>query len=487
MFALALSLGGIGCAPRQQDFESLRHAIFAQAWSIIGANYYDRSMNGLDWEAVRRTYESKVIDQHSSIDLYWNVLRPMTELLETSHVMANPPPRPQVDAASNPQASGSALSPEACGGLLISFGPRGLRARIMRVNASSLLRLVGVRAGWRLVAVSARDEDSSLPRVLSFMSTDGNEVEVDLSKIPGMDRKAVSADLDSLGQLRAEGADSTTELEMDSLGISIRIGRNTKAPFVVDVLNGSEAARAGIEPGSTFTAWQSKQAGGGEILFIGDFRSPEGKPYSATFKFQLRCDIQDRAAEVLPGDILHLRFDTFRPDVVSWLDEQLLINPRAVILDLRRNVGGDANAMQEVLSRFLARGARIAKVVRVDREEIVLAGSTASVFTGPLAILLSPLSASASEVSASALRIHGRALLYGQDTLGNVLLANSFQLIDGGIVQVATADIRSVDGRRLEDVGVKVDRKLMPTLAAIKSGHDIVLEAALADLRQALH
>jgi carboxyl-terminal processing protease len=125
--------------------------------------------------------------------------------------------------------------------------------------------------------------------------------------------------------------------------------------------------------------------------------------------------------------------------------------------------------------------------MRADREEILTASSAPGVFKGPLAVLLSPLSSSASEVSASALRENERALLYGQDTLGNVLVANTFQLLDGGILQVATADVRGADGRRLENVGVKVDKQLKPTLAAIKDGRDVVLEAALTDLKQALH
>jgi carboxyl-terminal processing protease len=190
---------------------------------------------------------------------------------------------------------------------------------------------------------------------------------------------------------------------------------------------------------------------------------------------------------MLPGNVLHLRFDAFKPDVVPWLDEQLRAGPRAIILDLRRNGGGSAAAMQEILGRFLTSGARIAEVVRADRVEILAAGNASQVHKGPLAVLVGPLSASASEVSASALRTHERALLYGQDTLGDVLLASSYQLADGGVVQVATADLRGADGKRLEDVGVKVDKEVIPTLEAIRAGRDVVLEAALADLAQTTH
>lgn len=488
VFVTALISGGIGCTQKPQDFETLRHAVFAEAWSIIGTNYFDRSMNGFDWEAVKRNYAPKVTDQQNSIDLYWKVLRPMIELLETSHVMASPPTTPRPDAADGrPKISSAGLNPESCGGLLISFGPRSLRARVMNVSPDSLLRSAGVRAGWRLVGVSSRDETSGIPQVLSFMSTDGTDIDIALSKISRIDRQAVFEELESLGKLRETGADPTTEMNMKSLGIELRIGRSGKMPFVVDVLTYSEAARAGIEPGSIVMGWSSIQAGNGQILFDGKFISPEGRSYSASFKFQLRCNAPDRAAQKLAGNVLHLRFDSFKPDVVPWLDEQLSGEPHAVILDLRTNGGGDAKAMQEVLGRFLTNGTPVAKVMRADREEILTASSAPRVFNGPLVVLLSPLSASASEVSASALRMNERALLYGQDTFGNVLVARSFQLSDGGILQVATADIRSADGQRLEDIGVKVDKQVKPTLAAIQAGRDVVLEAALTDLKQTLH
>jgi carboxyl-terminal processing protease len=488
VFVTTLTSGGIGCAQRPQNFEALRHAVFSEAWSIIGTNYFDRSMNGFDWEAVKRNYEPKVSDQQNSIDLYWKVLRPMTELLETSHVLANPPPTPRAESeVDKPKMSGGSLNPESCGGLLISFGRRSLRARVMSVSPDSLLRSAGVHAGWRLLGVSSRDENSGLPQALSLMSTDGTDIDIDLTKIAGIDRQAVFDDLESLGRLRGTGADPTTEMNMKSLGIELRIGRSGKMPFVVDVLTYSEAARAGIEPGSILMGWSSKQAGNGKVLFDGKFVSPEGRSYSASFKFQRRCNAPDRAAQKLAGKVLHLRFDTFKPDVVPWLDEQLSGKPHAVILDLRTNGGGDAKAMQEVLGRFLTDGTPVAKVMRADREEILTASSAPRVFNGPLVVLLGPLSASASEVSASALRTNERALLYGQDTFGNVLVARTFQLSDGGILQVATADIRSADGQRLEDIGVKVDKQVKPTLAAIQAGRDVVLEAALTDLKQTLH
>jgi carboxyl-terminal processing protease len=143
--------------------------------------------------------------------------------------------------------------------------------------------------------------------------------------------------------------------------------------------------------------------------------------------------------------------------------------------------------MSEVLGRFLDVGASIGEVTRADRTETLRAVPSMLSFKGPVAVLISSLSASAAEVSASALRFYGRAKLFGSQTPGNVLLSNNFRLADGGIVQVAVADMRGPDGRRLENVGVKPDYEIMPTLETVRAGRDVVLEAALADLAQTTH
>ena len=52
---------------------------------------------------------------------------------------------------------------------------------------------------------------------------------------------------------------------------------------------------------------------------------------------------------------------------------------------------------------------------------------------------------------------------------------------------VATHDVRGPDGKRIENVGVKVDHEVRQTLATVRSGHDVVIDRALADLARARH
>ena len=99
-----------------------------------------------------------------------------------------------------------------------------------------------------------------------------------------------------------------------------------------------------------------------------------------------------------------------------------------------------------------------------------------------MAVLVGPNTASAAEISANALKVHKRAKLYGINSFGNVLQGYYFALDDGGVVMVATHDVRGPDGKRLENVGVKVDHEVRQTLATVRSGRDVVIDRALADL-----
>jgi carboxyl-terminal processing protease len=415
----------------------------------------------------------------------------MTGLLESSHVLAQMPAgnRAGRRIAGAEQAATPAGNIESCGGLLIAFGRRGLLSRVVRVDSKSFLHAAGVRPGWRFLGKRGSEPAANESLTLAFTSTAGERVDITVpssNRDEPVDVDRARQELESWSRMLVGGADPDTELTMASLGIIIRVGRNGELPVVVDVENRSEAERASIEPGSLLSSWRTGPADDGALRFEGKLISPAGAEYSAAFDFR-RCEVADRASSALPGDVLLLRFNSFQPDIVAWLDEQLHSQPRAVILDLRRNGGGDAAVMQQVLGRFLEDGAKVAEIIYVDRSETWVAKAATGVYKGPLAILVGPQSASAAELSASALAFHARAKIFGQATRGNVLLSSSYPLADGGRVQVAIADIRSAGGKRLEDVGVQVDEVVTPTLATVRAGKDVVLEAALASFALSSH
>lgn len=67
------------------DFDAKKHAIFQQAWSYLGMNFFDDKMNGADWPALARAVEPYVAGSRNPDDLR-RVLSLMMGELNASHL-----------------------------------------------------------------------------------------------------------------------------------------------------------------------------------------------------------------------------------------------------------------------------------------------------------------------------------------------------------------------------------------------------------------
>ena len=258
----------------------------------------------------------------------------------------------------------------------------------------------------------------------------------------------------------------------------VRRGNDARL-VVTDVRRGSAAERAGVAPDDTI---RSLKVGGrnddcpsAEITL----QTVGQAPRNVAFTVEDRPSPPPVQRIDLPSGVRVLRFDRFDRDSLAWLRANLPeASTRGLVLDLRHNSGGKVWVERELLSHFLPPGAVTGRVVRRGRENVEKTVATKRRFDGPLAVLVGPMSASAAEVSSAALRYHRRALLVGSETAGAVLMSRGYPLPGGGRVQVAIADWRATDGRRLEGVGVKPDLAVAQTLEAIRAGRDLPLEAA---------
>jgi carboxyl-terminal processing protease len=152
-----------------------------------------------------------------------------------------------------------------------------------------------------------------------------------------------------------------------------------------------------------------------------------------------------------------------------------------VVLDLRTNGGGFAIQQLRLTDRLLA--ADLPVEIQVEAESTVTYRTKAGKkYSGPLAVLIGPATGSAAEVLAAALQDHHRAPLIGRSTAGQVLTARSWPLPGGGEVEVAFADVRRMNGQRIEGVGVMPDIPIMPANAEVRAGRDPALERALTEL-----
>ncbi len=83
---LGLLLAGPGSA--RSDMPNGR--VFDKAWTLVADRYWDRSMGGNDWEAIRAQYEPQALAAQDEKQLY-AVINRMLDQLDDSHVYATSP------------------------------------------------------------------------------------------------------------------------------------------------------------------------------------------------------------------------------------------------------------------------------------------------------------------------------------------------------------------------------------------------------------
>lgn len=284
------------------------------------------------------------------------------------------------------------------------------------------------------------------------------------------------------------------------LGATTAGGLNGLSDRVLDVRRGTPADAAGVEPGwrignvnvsapSSGCRWitqmEVRDDDGHLHLVRGDAPPPEPPP-------------PPHSARTLPGGARLLAFTSFVEEPAHWLLGELAhAPPQGVVFDLRRNGGGDEFALKIIAGALLGPGAPLGEAVTRGSahqwrsaplswwRRLILndhAPEDRRAYRGPLIVLVGPATASAAELLADAVQHEHRGLIVGDRTAGSVLLAKHVRLRDGGTLSISIADVRGASGRRLEGVGVAPDVPVRQTLAAIRAGRDLTLEAAEARL-----
>ena len=190
------------------------------------------------------------------------------------------------------------------------------------------------------------------------------------------------------------------------------------------------------------------------------------------------------------GNIAILRIDAFTQSVATEFTKMLpavLEGAESIVLDLRFNGGGDAEAMADVASLFLDEGTNLGRFADRSGASFELEtfskrlwrSPTPSQIKLPLVVLTSENTSSAAEIMVAAFQAKHRARVIGTGTCGCVLAIRSrHALPDGGVLDVSEFDYRTAAGLRLEGTGIKPDRLALTTRADIYSRYDRAYEMA---------
>lgn len=279
-------------------------------------------------------------------------------------------------------------------------------------------------------------------------------------------------------------------LTSTSVGVGVQARLENDALTITDVIPGSPAAAAGIEPGDRVTHVDGEPADAASEL-----QGLEGSPVTLTI-------LRAGADEPLELTILRERLSTARPETLTWHDEdtpvlkiwsfsreydrenvekllRLAADAPHLILDLRSNGGGLLRNLLHLMNLLTPPGTVIgtplSRHVAVQPSEdgegepnlaamaananrrLVTSERSLKPFAGRIAVLVNRGSGSCSEIAAAALRESVNAVIVGSPTAGAVLFSSFARLPHGFEIQYPGADFVTASGRRLEGNPLRPD------------------------------
>jgi len=293
---------------------------------------------------------------------------------------------------------------------------------------------------------------------------------------------------------------------------------------VTSVTPGSDAARAAIEPGMVvlrvndtpvaerIAEIQKKRLPSSSeratrwFIYNRVFAGPADTPVKvalqradgSVFEVNVRRQIYSAAPEVtthvLPSGNVYIRFDGFQHPITKEFRQALqrFRDAPGLIVDLRRNGGGDLAVLLPIAGYFFGKRTLFAKdSTRTGKPlssyvglfklplQLYVGHPGEQIYSGPVVILVDAHSASSSEVFAAGMQDTLRAKIIGSQSCGCVLgIAKPRVMKGGGVLEMSEVLWFSPKGRKLEGTGIIPDKVVVPSVADLQRRRDPVLAEA---------
>ena len=293
---------------------------------------------------------------------------------------------------------------------------------------------------------------------------------------------------------------------------------------ITHVIPGTDAARAGIEPGMVVlrvdgapvaeriaeiekkrlpssseraTRWfiyNRVFAGPADTSVKVALQRGDGSVLEASVRRQIYSAAPEVTTHVLPSGNVYIRFDGFQHPITKEF-RQALQNFRdapGLIVDLRRNGGGDLAVLLPIAGYFFGKKTLFAKdSTRTGKPlssyvglfklplQLYVGRAGEQIYSGPVVILVDAHSASSSEVFAAGMQDTLRAKVMGSQSCGCVLgIAKPRVMKGGGVLEMSEVLWFSPKGRKLEGTGIIPDKIVVPSVADLQRRRDPVLAEA---------
>lgn len=419
---IAAALVVLGAAPALAQLPQAADT-FDAAWTIIRDTHFDKSMNGLDWDAVRAELKPRAASASSAADLR-AVIREMLGRLGLSHFALIP--------AAGESATSSGMPADTSGdpGIEVRLIGRDLIVTKVDGAAASL-----VRPGWRIVEIGSKpvaDLLRTLPEAEPGQAARHQQVEA--WRIAQMHLRGPAGSKVDVAFEKGHGeVERVTLPRRLEQGVPVTVGN--LPTMYVRLQKEKRATPSGAVAGViAFNVWMT----------------------AIDAQFQRAMD-ELRGAD---GIVIDLRGN---PGGLA----AMLMGISGHFVGERKSLGVMKTRDSEF--RFVA-----------NPRLVNLAGERVHTYTGPVAILMDSMSGSASECFAGGMQSIGRARVFGQTSMGQALPALFDRLPNGDVLIHAYGDFVTADGTRLEGRGVVPDETVPLTREDLLAGEDRTMQAALA-------
>lgn len=273
-----------------------------------------------------------------------------------------------------------------------------------------------------------------------------------------------------------EYAELRSDMEGEFGGIGLKIEEQDGWPKVLAPIDGTPAARAGIEPGDRIVAIAGQPTNGMQLTdVVTRLRGPIGtrvtftierddKPPFPVTLTRATINVPTVKSRLEPGRIGYVRLSTFgdntQPELLhalATLKRRAGGHLKGFILDLRDNPGGELASAVEVAGDFVEGGTVVSTRGREPSDDRAYQPDDPGdrIAGTPMVALIDAASASASEIVAAALQDDRRATLMGTRSFGKGSVQSIIPLESGGALRLTTALYFTPDGRSIQGIGIE--------------------------------
>jgi carboxyl-terminal processing protease len=270
--------------------------------------------------------------------------------------------------------------------------------------------------------------------------------------------------------------------QVSGIGVDVGAEQVDGGVAIEEVIQGSPAAKAGLQHGDIITAANGTKLAGLTVdassKLISGAAGTDVRLAITRGQHKLTVTIK-RADVIVPvvsaklltykgKKIGYLGLSIFAQDSSAELRSQVLTmiheGAQGLVLDLRDNPGGFVTQAIGVASIFIKDGTIVTTRGRNVPTTVYTALGNAVATKIPMAVLVDRGTASSAEIVTGALKDHHRATVIGTNTYGKGVFQEIEQLSGGGALDITVGEYFTPNGQNLGAGGVKEGKGIEPNI-----------------------